>query len=321
MKIVLRSLLLGLLLSACLERAEDQERPGYSVHVLPRGAHVADVMDDEVLTMRVANNAGATGPLVPLHTGFAAGEEVLYWDFGAQPSSVEPVWILQRSGDGGPEPIDHPPIVDSLPGDDSYSPFRAIFTIDVTSAYDGEQLTSLAAIEDAIDMGLVGEPVPTGTFVSWPIVPADFTLERRDAEPMTSRPLFGKGHRARYLPLSEPAPFERSVSSSTAYELRPQDQLALLDEAAREEDLNADGDQLDSNVIFDLSGMPTGLWSPVELTVASDYTFGTYRSDSELFATDEMGAVTPVPDAFIARSESEDTLYRPLFVTEPEGEP
>lgn len=300
--------------SGCLERG-DQEEPGYSVHILARGARVPEVADDEVLAMRIVNNAGAVGPLVPLHTGFAAQGEVLYWDFGTAPTSAEPVWLLQRAGEDGGVRIEHPPIVDSLPGDDAYSPFRAVFTVAVTDAYRGELITSLAALEDAIELGLVEDPVATGAFVSWPVVPADYELERFNDDPIKPQATYCQGHSARYVALSEPEPFERSISAGTAYELRPQSDLAPLDEAVRGADLNADGDQLDTNMIFELGEAPTGLWAPTELTVASGYVFGTYRSDTDLFTTDEMGETMPVPGAFIARSESEEALFRPIHTT------
>jgi hypothetical protein len=295
-----------------LER-DDIERPGYSTHVLPEGARVPKAADDEALAMRILNNAGASGPLVPLRTGFASGAEVAYWDFGVSTTSVEPVWILER---GKGDRLDHPPIVDSLPGDDAYSPFRSVFTVRVTAAYDGERISSLPALEDAIDLGLVEEPVATGTYVSWPIVPADFALERSADEPLTPLELYGNGVRAHYLPVRDAQPFERSLSAGTAYSLRRQDELAPLDEAERGADLNDDGDQLDSNVIFESGAMANGLWMLAEITVRSDYAFGAYRADSDLFARDEMDNPVPVPDAFIERAEGEEPVYRPLYTME-----
>lgn len=301
-------------LCACLDRG-DAERPGYSTSILTPGERVPKAADDEALAMRIMNNAGASGPLVPLQTAFVAGGEVLYWDFGTSTSSVEPVWILERRKGDGTEPIDHPPLVDSLPGDDAYSPFRAVFTARVTGAYAGEQITSLAALEDAISIGLIEEPVATGSYVSWPVVPADFALERRDDEPLSTRELYAGGVSAHYLPIRDAAPFERSVAAGAAYALRRQHELETLDEPGRGADLNEDGDQLDSNLIFEAGvddPMQTGLWMITELTVPSDYVFGAYRADSDLFTRDEMDEPVPVPGAFIERAEAEDPSYLPL---------
>jgi len=308
-----RVLMLVLLLPACLER--EDESPGYSLRVLPEGAAVPDSADDERLAMRIMNNAGASGPLIALHTGFVAGAEVQYWDFGPSTSSVEPVWIFQRDG----EPIDHPPLVDSLPGDDAYTPFRAVFEVEVGDSYGGERITTLAALEDAIELGLIRDPEPTGLFVSWPIVPPDFALERAGSDPLGTRELYCQGHVVHYIPLltvEEARPFERSVSASTAYLLRLQQADAPLEEPALGSDLNEDGDQLDSNVIFAGGEMSSGLWMPVDIAVPSDYAFGAYRAETDLFGESEMGDPVAVPGAFVGQSAGEEPLYRPLHMTE-----
>ena len=313
-------LLLAWALPACLDA--NAELPGYSAHILSAGERVPKAADDETLAMRLVNNAGATGPLVPLLSGFANGAEALYWDFGVSTSSVEPVWILERK-EG--EPIDHPPIVDSLPGDDAYSPFRAVFRVQVTGAYAGEQIASLAALEDAIALGMVREPVATGTYVSWPIVPADFKLERRDEAPLETKTIYGTGVSAQYLPIGDAQPFERSVATGALYSLRRQHELIPLDEAASGADLNADGDQLDSNLIFDVAAdqAPSGLWSITEVVVDRAYVFGTYRAQTDLFPPEpdemdvpEMDVPDAGPSAFIELTETEDPVYRPLYATE-----
>jgi hypothetical protein len=313
-------LLLAWALPACLEA--DAERPGYSANVLGAGERVPKAADDEAFAMRLVNNAGAAGPLVPLLTGFANGADALYWDFGVSTSSVEPVWILERK-EG--EPIDHPPIVDSLPGDDAYSPFRAVFRVQVTAAYAGEQIASLKALEDAIELGLVREPVATGSYVSWPIVPADFALERRDQEPLETKMIYATGVSAHYLPIGGAQPYERSIATGASYALRRQHELAPLDEAAGGANLNADGDQLDSNLIFEVAAdeAPSGLWSLTEVVVERAYVFGTYRAHADLFPpeTDAMelpdaGASDAGTNAFIELTETEDPVYRPLYATE-----
>lgn len=304
------ALLAGLLAQpACLEHA--REAPGYSPHILEPGARVPEVADDERMAMRIASQAGASGPRVALRTGYADGVELAYWDFGAQPSSVKPVWLLERAG----ERIDHPPLVDSLPGDSAYSPFRQVFTVQVSARYAGERLSSLAALEDAIALGLVADPEPTATYVSWPIVPEGFELERNDGEPLGTELIYGAGWSARYLPIGDATPLERAVPTGTLYTLRRQNEPVELDEAARGADLNGDGDRLDSNAIFELGdgdGPPSGLWSVTAITVASDYAFGAYRASEDLFARDAAGTPEPVPGAFIAQEPTGQTLYRPL---------
>jgi hypothetical protein len=305
----------SLVLGACLD-LPGPEQPGYSTRVLERGSRVPSVEDDPVLAARMAANAAASGPDVPLHIGYANGELVAYWDLGTAESSVEPVWVLKRRIGEGFDDVDHPPIVDGLPGSDAYTPFRAVFITVVTDAYDGERITSFAALEDAIDIGLVEEPAPTGNYVSWPIVPAGTTLERSGDGALEARPIYGEGHTARYLPIHGERPLERSVSPLSAYLIQRQNESAPLDEAAQGVDLNGDDDQLDSNTIFEVDAsdeMQSGLWTPITITVNAGYDFGDARAESELFTRAEMGALSAVPGAFIEYTEGEELLYRPLY--------
>ena len=103
---------------------ERAESAGYSPEPRAEGARIASVEDDEVLLQRIGNNDGVDA-LVPLHTGFAGGREVLYWDFGKASSRATPVWLFRRHGAGGAAvEIDHPELIDSVPGDSNYSPLR-----------------------------------------------------------------------------------------------------------------------------------------------------------------------------------------------------
>jgi hypothetical protein len=274
-----------LALCACLEQA--REIPGYSVQVLPAGSRVPRAENDELLAKQIATGTSARGPEVSLLTGYAGGREILYWDLGTASDSAKPIWMLTRGG----KPLTHFPIVDSLPGDSSYGPMRVLFTAEVTAQYDGELLTSLAALEDAVELGLVREPKREGTFVSYPIVPRDLVLLRPDEPPIEPRELYAKGVIAHYLPLSMPAPLKGpSAPSATAYLLQRQNELSQLDEGARQLDLNDDGDQNDTNTIFDLeagSEPSSGLWSALLVTVPAAYEVGAVRSKSALFGEHE----------------------------------
>jgi hypothetical protein len=304
-----------LALGACLDQP-DPERPGYSPRVLERGSRVPSIEDDPVLTSRLMSNAAASGPDVPLRSGFVNGEQVAFWDLGTAEGSVEPAWVLKRRSGDALEDVDHPPIVDALPGADAYTPFRALFITVVTNAYDGERITSFAALEDAIDMGLVEEPEPTGTYVTWPIVPAETTLERRGEGALEAKPIYGEGHSGRYLPVQGERAYERSVAPRSAYLMQRQNEAVPLDEAALAADLNGDGDQLDTNTIFEADAsdpMLSGLWMPITITVVAGYDFGDARAESDLFTRGEMGALSAVPGAFIEYAEGEELLFRPLY--------
>src|SRR5690606_14620180 len=56
-------------------------------------------------------------------SGFVNGEPIYYWTFGVGGERAMPLYRLCRvEGDEECAPIDHPPIVDALPGDEGYAP-------------------------------------------------------------------------------------------------------------------------------------------------------------------------------------------------------
>ncbi len=86
---------------------------------------------------------------------------------------------LDTSGVFTPLPT-HPPLIDTICGDVRYSPIRRVTDVPVTDKYAGELITTTAALSDAIDLGLVGDPVPDGTWVNMPVVLPGTTLEVGD---------------------------------------------------------------------------------------------------------------------------------------------
>ena len=196
---LIASIGLMLVASGCFD-SRGRESAGFSPLVLPKDAEVPAVDEDEVLAKKIANN-DAVEPLVELRTGYLAGAEVQYWDFGTASASAEPVWVFRRRGAGGAaEPVDHPDLIDSVPGDMGYSPFRVPYVVYVTSAYDGERITSVPALEDAIEIGLLDEPEPMKSAVDWPVVAADTQLELGDGQsPLSPEPAYYRGHLATQL--------------------------------------------------------------------------------------------------------------------------
>jgi hypothetical protein len=258
---------------------------------------VPSVEDDVVLKNRIANNAGLPD-VVPLRWAYSGGSAVRYWDFGAAASgSLEPMWTFRRRQSGGElAPIDHPDLIDSLPGDNGYSPLREILTVVVTDAYAGERITSFAALEDAIDLGLVEEPVRSKRYVDRPVVPADALLASpHGAEPIEPEPVYCRGRVASFFRIQGPVErvFEIGMgrlSMPKAYALRRWHQTVELDEAAFGADLDGDGDQDDSNLVLAADAASPAyapLWSKVEVTVSDEYEFGDSRAESDLFETIE----------------------------------
>jgi hypothetical protein len=317
--------LLPLLLIGCLQN--DPESPGYSAALRPHGARIASVEDDEVLLQRIGNNDGVDA-LVPLHTGFAGGQEVLYWDLGKASSRATPVYLFRKHGaHGAAVEIDHPELIDSAPGDTNYSPLRVLYQVFVTDAYDGERITSVQALEDAIELGLLEEPEALGLAVNWPVVLKDTQLEvGAGAEPLTPTPVYYKGRVATQLRIGGTTegvgafPIERGmVMTSTAYVLRRQNEQGALDETARMEDLNVDGDTMDSNVVFAVNAGDMGyasLWQEVDVTVPTDYAFGDSRAEADLFERQAWG-LSANPDAVVSFTQVTDTLLNRPFLFAP----
>jgi hypothetical protein len=159
------------LCTGCLDPLVEDE-PGYSRYIQPQGTMIPSAYADLQINRKIDMNDGATMPAVALKNGWAAGEAVRYWDFGAGKRSAAPAYGLARCGGERPEPIDHPVIVDNIPGDTDYSPYRAFQWACVTEKYQNEVVSSLDAFNDAIDLGLILDPTsaPATTWMNQPIV-------------------------------------------------------------------------------------------------------------------------------------------------------
>jgi hypothetical protein len=268
--------------------------------VLPEGARIPRAENDMLLTMRIGGN-DAVDEVVPLRSAYAAGRVVRYWDFGTASSSAEPVWLFRRrNADGMAEPFGHPDLIDSVPGDMGYSPIRALFLVLVTRDYDGERITSAQALEDAIELGLVEEPMPMGMAVNWPVVLAGTVLEVGEGDaPIDPVEAYYRGRIVMHVPLGAMMEnvgtfaLERgALATPSAYVLRRQNELDSLDEAVWQQDLNGDGDMQDSNLVFSVDAGEAGytsIWQQVEVIVPPDYSFGDSQAEGDLFDMEEWG--------------------------------
>lgn len=164
------------LCSGCLDPLVD-DQPGYSRLVLPPGSKVGSAYDDALIARKIDTNDGVGMGPIALKAGYAAGVKVEYWDLGAARRPA-PVYLLYTDCAVPPgRPLaQHAAIVESIPGDVDYSPFRAIYQVCVTPRYAGELLTSVQALEDAYELGLVAEPAPVGLWRNMPIVSAGVDL-------------------------------------------------------------------------------------------------------------------------------------------------
>lgn len=267
---LLPGLLLGVLLGACLGPQVDDEVPGQGL-VLPAGTQVGAVDPD--IARQIAEFDAVDG-LVPALSGFAAGSPVVYWDFGPAPWQSAPLFYLSDP-DTGDLLDDHPPIFDVIPGDDQYSPFWAMFLLPVSDSYQGEIISSLAAIEEAQRAGLVGTPVITNTFVNCPVVADDVTLDPGDgSEPMAPKSGFVRGRRVALFDLNailgQPAAALDDdgvrVPAGEVYRLRRAGGEPLS-EPLRGVDMTGDDDVDDTNDIFAASGPGIHLMRLISMAV------------------------------------------------------
>jgi hypothetical protein len=163
----------ALALPACLgPRVSDA--PGASAHLLPSGATVPSVTDDSELTNQIRINDGiddgafvSAGGQLGRGTGWSAGAAVRYWSLGPATLASSPIYLFY---DPAGAPLPQPGLVDTLPGDPSYSPLHTINRVVVTDAYRGQLITTIAALADAIDLGLVNDPEATTVFIDAPLV-------------------------------------------------------------------------------------------------------------------------------------------------------
>jgi hypothetical protein len=200
--------------------------PGAPRYVLPPGATVHSIANLPELANQIRIFDGLSdsalemnGGVVLRGTGKAGGDTVRYWDFGAAQMDGNfavkaPLYILaDDEGDGVFTPrSDHPWLIDSIPGDPRYSAVRQIFWVPVTATYAGELLTSIEALAEAFALGLVGEPVPAGTWRNMPVVVTGTRLELGGTEePLAATEVFGRGHRVELFVLGYQQPLRNNL--------------------------------------------------------------------------------------------------------------
>jgi hypothetical protein len=178
--------------------------PGASGNVLAPGSTVPSAADSPEIANQIALNDGIddrvlaiNGNIIPRGTGASDGEVVRYWSFGLASSAPAPMFEFFRRTGSGLERIDHPAMVESLPGERSYNPLHSVTQVVVTDRYAGELITSADALADAIDLGLVEVPEPAGEFVASPIVMPGTRLEVSDKPGVPAVPaqlVYGHGY-------------------------------------------------------------------------------------------------------------------------------
>jgi hypothetical protein len=281
--------------TACLKPASETGEL-YSSYVLPPNAHVRLLEDEPGAAKKLDANDGL-GMTIPLRSAFVGGSEVQYWDFGPITAiSVKPMWIFRSRGADMALEVDHPNLIDSIPGDTPYTPLRQLFLTFVTDAYRGERITSLRALEDAVEMGLLEAPQPQDVFVN--CVVALSTVQRQISKEGAMdgpQPAYYRGRVVNQFCVggfvANVGAFQLKDGSFTpgnAFLLRRENETQPLDEALLKADLNADGDMLDTNTVYDSKPDPndmtyTSVWKSIDVLVPREYMFGEAKAQSDLF--------------------------------------
>jgi len=206
------------LCSACLEPLTDDD-PGYSRNVLPRGAAVQSAYSDLQINRKIDLNDGLTGPVVPIKNGFAGGTPVRYWDLGPAKRSTAPAYDIAKCENGAPvtdDPWVHPLVMETIPGDTDYSPYRAISYACVTPKYNGEQFTSVEALEDGIELGLIEEPMPADIWVNVPVVGRNVDLSYGDRNQPPERGFYKGREVLHHSFINQEGPFRNPTTPPSA---------------------------------------------------------------------------------------------------------
>jgi hypothetical protein len=322
---LLKFVSIALLCSACLDRS-DTEAVGYSSFVLESNVEVRALERNPDAKMKLDLNDGLPLGTVPLRTGFVAGHEVQYWDLGQSLTTAKPMWIFLRHLGDGSEQVEHPPLIDSIPGDTVYSPIRLIFEVYVTPKWALQKFPSLRALEDGVELGLLEEPVAKDVFTNCVVTLKDNILEGPGEEKFTPTEAYYRGRSVYQFCVGDLAGNSGQFATKmgapvfgNAFLLRRETDAMPLDEGTLKADLNGDGDQLDSNVVFDsnIGDMGyTSLWKNLDVVVDSNYKFGDAQGQDKLFMKMPWG-LQGIDPPVIEYKDTTLIINRPLLPVAP----
>jgi hypothetical protein len=310
-------------MAGCLRNETDSHL--YSSYVLPADASVPKLDDDKNAAKKLDANDGV-GATIPLRSAFYAGRDVQYWDFGPVAAlSVKPMWVFRRKAEldsGAPEEFGHPDLIDSIPGDTAYTPLRQIYVVFVTPSYRGEHITSLRALEDAVELGIVEAPQPAAFFVNCSVVVATVQMQVDGDTAMGPQPAFYRGLQVmQFCPgglVATVGAFSLNKDDGTfsvgnAFVVRRADEVQPLDEVVQKRDLNGDGDMIDTNVIFDATvNDPTysSIWHAFDVVVPRSYEFGDAKAEADLF--DKSGGTRTAKENVVQYMDTGVLYNRPI---------
>lgn len=291
----------------CLDPLASDE-VGPSGAILVAGASVPSAHDDLSIEQSLRENDGVDS-LIPLLKGFAGGQSTRYWDFGASNDYAIPLYaVMKRDADNALVPTGHPNIIDSIPGEEGYSPFWKVFILEVSDKYDDEIFPSFAAVDEAIRTGLVVEPTDPGLIVNCPVTARDVRMELGGGSAAIAPPstFFWQGQSVNYFDLGIVSnASEGRAMIADMYELKREGR-EILSEPVRGVDISGDGDVVDTNNIFSslIGNMNyTSLVRRTRVTIPFDSTsIDTIPSDNnaQFNSSEQLFDPEANPDAVIA---------------------
>jgi hypothetical protein len=308
------------------------DQPGASASVLPKGTQVPSVAMNRDLTAQITINDGLDGDALTMSngvitrgtTGFTAdGMQVKYWLFGQTDLAPSPIYVFGRGDPTSSSFVpltDHPPMVGVVPGDPEYQPIHTIYRVAVTDTYDGQKITTLGALSDAIELQLVQPPLAIKVFVNWPIVRSGLKLEVGIVAPIDPTPVYAHGYAVDSFPLGGPRGMQPNP-----FGILPTSQVSFLREAGKP-------DYDPNRPIFQATIPPAAptpaqmfpSYTPISAVVNVDLVPGRnatdIHKDSDLFGRDNDGNITTANQSNVARFTVTDQLLD-LQVQFAEGSP
>lgn len=299
------------------------DTPGASSHIFPANTTIASAADNPELANQIGLNDGIDDKVltinngtIPRGTGLSAGDPVRYWSFGLANRAPAPLYeFFSRDDAGTLTPINHPPMIEANPGERSYNPLHAINRVVVTSAYSGQLITSGEALSDALDLGLVEDPEPTGFFVASPIVLPGTKLEissKPGVPPVVAREVYGHGYRVGMFELGG----ARGVQPLGGF--LPTRQVSFLRESSKP-GYDTTRPIFQATIPAAPPATDTANYTPLSVVVNVDLRSGSAAdilSDAQLFMRDQNGAIIGTTPSVQAFQVTSSILVLPLQFAE-----
>lgn len=290
--------------TACLDPLASDEA-GYSRYLLAADAKVPSSVDDFELNQKIQLNDGLDPGPVPILEGYAQGHLVHYRDFGEARPMIAPAYALTRCDSKHVPKADgllsHPWFWDSVPGDADYSPYRGLYLTCITDRYGGELITSMEALSDAVELGLVREPLAPQQWFVLPVTAAD--VETGDL----AESAFYRGSRVPFMQLDTPPtglPYaDKRIQAQNVYELAFESTATVQRVVFAQARVGADGKP---------NARYAPAWSLVSVVLSDDAPLEEFTQESDLVSVAEDGTLTPASPWVLSAAPAGTTVNRPL---------